>query len=182
MSRLGKLPIQIPEGTQVKFEKDVLFIKSNKAELQQNINKIANIEISEKEITVSVKNSNNKNERAIWGLVRSLVNNMVIGVNSGFEKKLEINGVGYKAAVNGKKLTINVGYSHPVEFEIPENISITVEGNIISVSGADKQIVGETAARIKKVRKPEPYKGKGIKYENEIIRRKAGKTAAKSEK
>ena len=181
MSRLGKLPINIVEGVTAKIEGKKIIVKGPKGELSQDFNDLVVLEIKEKEIIVSVKNEKNKKERAFWGLFRSLINNMVLGVSEGFEKKLEINGVGYRVALSGKKIILNVGYSHPVEFELPKGISASIEGNIITVSGIDKQLVGEVAANIRKVRKPEPYKGKGIKYIDEIIRRKEGKTAGKGE-
>ena len=176
MSRLGKLPIEIPQGTQVKIEDDFVIVKGPKGELREKINDTVKIEVSEKEVIISIKDIQSKKEKAFWGLYRSLISNMVEGVNSGFEKKLEINGVGYKVSLQGKKLVLNVGFSHPVDFELPEGISATVEANLITISGFDKQLVGETAARIRKVKKPEPYKGKGIKYVDEQIRRKAGKS------
>ena len=122
-----------------------------------------------------------KKEKAMWGLYRSLINNMVVGLNDGFEKKLEVIGVGYRVALSGQKITLNVGYSHPVDYDLPEGINAQVEGNNITISGVDKQLVGEVAAQIRKVRKPEPYKGKGIKYSDEVIRRKEGKAAVKGE-
>jgi large subunit ribosomal protein L6 len=124
-----------------------------------------------------VKNPEDKDDRSLWGLFRVLINNMVEGVVKGFEKKLEINGVGYKAAVTGRKLILNVGFTHPVEFVIPDQIEIKVEKNLVTIAGVDKQKVGQVAAEIRAIRKPEPYKGKGIKYLEEIIRRKAGKSA-----
>lgn len=179
MSRLGKLPIKIPTGTQVNIENNLITVKGPKGELKQKINDIIKLELKENELIVSVPNPEDKKERSLWGLFRSLLNNMVIGVNDGYEKKLEIKGVGYKVAVAGNKVNLNLGFSHPVEFILPEGISALAEGNILTISGIDKQIVGEMAAQIRKLRKPEPYKGKGIKYIDEIIRRKAGKTAAK---
>jgi large subunit ribosomal protein L6 len=179
MSRLGKLPIEIPAGTQIKIEDGFVAVKGPKGELREKANPRVKLEIGEKEARVSVANPEEKTDRSLWGMFRGLVNNMVIGVNKGFEKKLEISGVGYRAAVAGTKLTVNAGYSHPVIFELPAGITAKVEGNIITINGIDKYAVGETAARIRKIRKPEPYKGKGIKYSDEIIRRKAGKTAAK---
>jgi large subunit ribosomal protein L6 len=140
---------------------------------------LVSVELSEKEISVKVKNTDSKKEKSFWGLYRSLINNMVVGVAEGFEKKLEIIGVGYRAAASGNRLDINAGYSHPVIFELPEGISAAVEKNVITISGSDKQLVGETAARIRKIRKPEPYKGKGIKYADEVIVRKEGKAAGK---
>ncbi|MCD4761738.1 50S ribosomal protein L6 [bacterium] len=181
MSRLGKLPIKIPEGTQAKLLDGQISIKGPKGELTQRLDELVKVEIKDDVITVSVKNPEVKKERSFWGLFRSLINNMVVGVNDGFEKKLEIVGVGYRAALSGQKLTLNVGYSHPVDFTIPEGIKAVLEGNIVIISGIDKQLVGETAARIRKVKKPEPYKGKGIKYIDEVIRRKEGKAAVKGE-
>ena len=181
MSRLGKLPIEIPTGTQAKIENNFIIVKGSKGELKQELNNLVKVEVLEKEIKVSIKNEKVKKERAFWGLYRSLINNMVQGVETGFEKKLEVNGVGYRIALAGKKLTLNVGYSHPVDFELPEGITGAVEGNVITISGIDKQLVGEVAAKIRKIKKPEPYKGKGIKYIDEVIRRKEGKTAGKGE-
>jgi len=181
MSRLGKMPIKLGDGTQARIDGDFIVVKGAKGELKQKMHKLVNVEIKEGEIIVNVKRPEVKKEKAFWGLYRSLINNMVEGVEKGYEKKLEINGVGYRAAVSGKKLTLNVGYSHPVEFKISDGIEISVENNVITINGIDKQLVGETAAQIRKVRKPEPYKGKGIKYSDEIIRRKEGKAAAKGE-
>lgn len=181
MSRLGKLPIKLSEGTQAKIENGFIIVKGPKGELKQELHKLVKVEIKEKEVIVSVTDPKNKKERAFWGLYRSLISNMAEGVNNGYEKKLEINGVGFKALISGKKLTLNVGYSHPVEYNLQEGITAQVEGNVITISGIDKQLVGETAAQIRKIKKPEPYKGKGIKYIDEVIRRKAGKTATKGE-
>ena len=181
MSRLGKLPIELGEGTQAKIEDGFIVVKGAKGELKTKLHNLVKVETGDKEVKVSIANLANKNERALWGLYRSLIMNMVIGTRDGFEKKLEINGVGFKAAVSGRKLTLNVGFSHPVEYDLPEGINAAIEGNVITISGIDKQLVGETAAQIRKVRKPEPYKGKGIKYVDEVIIRKAGKTAAKGE-
>ena len=181
MSRLGKLPIEIPAGTQAKIENNFIIVKGPKGELKQELNNLVKVYVKEKEVKVSIKNEKIKKERAFWGLYRSLINNMVQGVEKGFEKKLEVNGVGYRITLVGKKLTLNVGYSHPVDFELPEGITGAVEGNVITISGIDKQLVGEVAAKIRKIKKPEPYKGKGIKYIDEVIRRKEGKTAGKGE-
>lgn len=184
MSRLGKLPIELPSGTELTFQDNFIVVKGPKGELKQAKHHLVNIDIIEedgaKKVKVSVNNTNDKESRAMWGLYRVLIKNMVEGVNNAFAKSLEINGVGYRASVSGKVLTVNAGYSHPVNFNIPEGINITVDKNIITVNGIDKQLVGETAAQIRKIRKPEPYKGKGIKYVDEVIRRKAGKTAASS--
>jgi large subunit ribosomal protein L6 len=181
MSRLGKLPISLPNGTQVKIEKDLIVVRGPKGELKQKLVEPVKIEVTNEELKVSVPHPERKREKALWGLYRSLINNMVKGVNEGFEKKLEIVGVGYRAEMRGDKLILNVGYSHPVEFTIPADIKSQVDGNIINISGIDKQRVGEIAAQIRKVRKPEPYKGKGIKYIDEVIRRKEGKSTAKGE-
>ncbi len=181
MSRLGKLPINIPSGVDVKINKDFIIVKGTKGELKQKMHNYIKIDIKDNEIIVSVDRPEQKKEKAFWGLYRSLINNMVIGVSDGFEKKLEIVGVGYKAALTGQKLILNLGFSHPIEFQLPETISASVEGNFITIKGFDKQLVGEVAAKIRKLKKPEPYKGKGIKYVDEIIIRKEGKTAAKSE-
>ncbi len=179
MSRLGKLPIKIPTGTQVNLSNSFITVKGPKGELKQELSKKIKVEIKNDEIVLSINDINNKEEKSFWGLFRALINNMVTGVNDGYSKKLEIKGVGYKAAVVGNKLTLNLGFSHPVEFILPEEISALVEGSSITISGIDKQLVGELSAQIRKLRKPEPYKGKGIRYSDEIIRRKAGKAASK---
>ncbi len=181
MSRLGKLAIELPSGTQAKLENDFILVKGPKGQLKQKLNELVNININDKEIKLST-NGNSKKEMAVWGLFRSLIKNMVVGVNQPYEKKLEINGVGYRASTAGNKLTLLVGYSHPVVYDLPEGIGAKVEANIITITGIDKHLVGEAAAQIRRIRKPEPYKGKGIKYSEEIIRRKAGKTAGKTEK
>lgn len=182
MSRIGKKPIELTDKVEAKIEGDLITIKGPKGTLTQKIHPAVTATIDNGQILVTVKNPESGDEKALWGLFRSLINNMVVGVTSGFEKKLEINGVGYKARVEGSnKLILNVGYSHPVDFELPAGISCSVEANVITISGIDKQVVGEIAANIRKVRKPEPYKGKGIKYIDEVLRRKSGKTAAKSE-
>jgi large subunit ribosomal protein L6 len=179
MSRLGKLPINIPSGVDVKIEKNFIIVKGPKGQLTQEFNKYVKVELKDQAVLVSVEKPDNKNERAYWGLYRSLINNMVFGVSQGYEKKLEINGVGYKVASSGKKLTFSLGFSHTIDFPLPEGIVATVEANKITITGFDKQLVGEVAAKIRKLKKPEPYKGKGIKYADEIIIRKEGKTSAK---
>lgn len=180
MSRLGKLPIKLPAGTQVTIEKGFVNVKGPKGELKQELLKAVKAEINaENELIISVNNPDDKKEKSLWGLFRALINNMVVGVNDGFEKKMEFKGVGYKMAVAGNKLNLNLGFSHPIEFPLPDGISALVENNIITISGVDKQLVGEVSAQIRKIRKPEPYKGKGIRYIDEVIRRKAGKAAAK---
>ncbi len=167
------------EETQVKIEDDFIIVKGPKGELKQKLHKSIKVDIDDKEARVTVANPEDKRERALWGLYRSLIKNMAVGVNEGFEKKLEIIGVGYRASVSENKLLLNLGYSHQIAYDLPSGIAAKVEGNVITINGIDKYLVGETAAQIKKMRKPEPYKGKGIKYVGEIIKRKAGKSATK---
>jgi len=177
MSRIGKNPIQIPEKVEVKVNDGLIVVKGEQGELKQKIHPQVLVETEDKQVVIKIKNDKDKLQKSLWGTTRQLINNMILGVTQGFEKKLEVNGVGYRVQLNGKLLVLNVGYSHPVEFKVPDGIDISVEKNIITVSGIDKQLVGETAAQIRKVRKPEPYKGKGIKYVDEVIRRKMGKQA-----
>lgn len=177
MSRVGKKPIELPEKVEAKIQDKELTVKGPKGELKLKIHPWVKIELKDKEVLVTVKNPEMKVQNSLWGTFRSLVQNMVLGVTEGYEKKLEVNGVGYRVSLSGKKLLLNLGYSHPIEFALPEGLEAKVDKNIITVSGADKQLVGETAAQIRKLRKPEPYKGKGIKYVEEVIRRKAGKAA-----
>lgn len=179
MSRLGKLPIIIPNGVTVSVNDAVVTFKGPKGELTLKRNILIDVKLVDNEVKVAPYNKDAKNASAMWGLVWSLTRNCVIGVSEGFTKKLEINGVGYRAAVAGRQLNLSLGYSHPIEFKLPDNITATVEGNTISIFGVDKALVGETSAQIRKLRKPEPYKGKGVKYSDEVIRRKAGKSAAK---
>ncbi|MFH0853612.1 MAG: 50S ribosomal protein L6 [bacterium] len=178
MSRIGKQPIPIPETVQVTLEDGRVGVKGPKGELNQNIPAMVKVVNEDQILKVSVANPDEKSNRAIWGLFQRLINNMVIGVVQGFEKKLEINGVGFQATVKGNNLVLNLGYSHPIDFPIPEGITISVEKNLLTVTGIEKQKVGEVAAQIRGLRKPEPYKGKGIKYLDEVIRRKAGKQAS----
>jgi large subunit ribosomal protein L6 len=175
MSRIGKKPVVIPAGVTIDLAPNLLKATGPKGELSLPIHPKVNVEKKDSEILVSVKREDNKQERALWGLYRALIANTIRGVVEGFTKILEINGVGYKAAIAGKKLTLNLGYSHPIEMEAPEGIDVKVEKNIITITGIDKQAVGQFAAVIREQRRPEPYKGKGIKYSDEIIRRKAGK-------
>lgn len=175
MSRIGRLPIAIPAGVDVKLQDNTLTVKGPKGQLVKTFHKDMQITIEEKEILVT-RPSDNKTHRSLHGLTRSLIQNMVDGVTKGFEKTLEINGVGYRAQKQGNKLVLNLGYSHPVEMVDPEGITVEVPANTkIIVKGIDKQMVGEHAANIRKQREPEPYKGKGIKYADEYIRRKEGK-------
>ncbi|MBU3923070.1 50S ribosomal protein L6 [Patescibacteria group bacterium] len=176
MSRIGKQPIIIPDNIDVKINDNLILVKGPRGELQETIHPDVSVEIKDKEIIL--KNNNNS---AIWGTMRSLIFNLIKGVSDGFEKKLIYEGVGYKAVLEGKKLVLSLGYSHPIEIEAPHGIEFKIEKNTITISGINKQLVGQVAADIRSKRKPEPYKGKGIRYENEIIRRKTGKKAAGSE-
>ncbi len=180
MSRIGRMPIAIPAGVTVDIaENNQVTVKGPKGTLERVLPAEMSITKEGEEIKVARPNDLKK-MKSLHGLTRTLINNMIIGVTEGFEKKLEVNGVGYRAAKQGKKLTLSLGYSHPVEMEDPEGIEVTVEGqNIIIVKGIDKEKVGQYAAEIREKRAPEPYKGKGIKYEDEVIRRKVGKTGKK---
>ncbi|MCR5477486.1 MAG: 50S ribosomal protein L6 [Lachnospiraceae bacterium] len=179
MSRIGKMPIAVPAGVTVEVaENNHVTVKGPKGTLERVFPADMKIEQEDGRITVSRPNDLKK-MKSLHGLSRTLLHNMVVGVTEGFEKKLEVNGVGYRAAKQGKKLTLNLGYSHPVELEDPEGIETTVEGNIITVKGINKEKVGQFAAEIRDKRRPEPYKGKGIKYVDETIRRKEGKTGKK---
>ena len=180
MSRIGNKPVTIPAGVEVKVaENNVVTVKGPKGEMTKELNSRIAININGSEITFT-RPTENKNDRALHGLVRTLVNNMIIGVTDGFAKVLEINGVGYRAQKQGNKLVLSLGYSHPVEFVEPEGITFELEGtNKITVKGMDKEAVGQIAAEIRFKRPPEPYKGKGIKYADERIRRKEGKTGKK---
>lgn len=177
MSRIGKLPVTIPSGVTVTLEEgNVVRVKSNKGELTEKIP--SEIEVAIEDGVVNVKrSSDNKNDRAMHGLSRALIANMVTGVTEGFSKTLEVIGVGYRVQKSGNKLVVNVGYSHPVEVPEENGIKLDVEGtNIIKVSGVSKQVVGQIAAEIRGIRPPEPYKGKGIRYQGETVLRKVGKT------
>jgi large subunit ribosomal protein L6 len=179
MSRVGKAPVALSDKIKVTFEPPTLTVNGPKGSLEMAVSDLVSLDINESEIRVSVA-QNHRKSRAMHGLMRSLIQNMVTGVSEGFTKSLEIQGVGYRAEADSKALTLNVGYSHPVVMPIPEGLSVEVEKNtIIHVKGTDKQQVGEMAARIRRVRKPEPYRGKGIRYLGEQIRRKVGKAGAK---
>ena len=182
MSRIGKKPIQILEGVEVKIENQRIFIKGPKGELIQEIPSKIKIETKDNQIFVQPFSEkiliSNKQVRALWGLIRALLANMVEGVKNGFEKKLEIQGIGFKAMVEGEIIILNVGFSHPVKIKIPQELKVSVEKNIISISGINKQLVGQFSAVIRKIKPPEPYKGKGIRYLGEQVKRKAGKKVA----
>jgi large subunit ribosomal protein L6 len=177
MSRIGRQPIPVPSGVELTIEPDLVRVKGPKGELQERVSRDMKIEQNDGAILVT-RPSDRRDHRALHGLTRSLVANMVQGVTDGFEKKLEIQGVGYRAALKGKDIELSVGYSHPVTIEAPAGIEFEVpQPTRITVRGPNKQVVGETAARIRKVRPPEPYKGKGIRYEGEYVQRKVGKRA-----
>ena len=179
MSRIGKMPIAVPAGVTVDIaENNKVTVKGPKGELSRALAPEMEIKMDGDVITVTRPNDLKRN-RALHGLTRTLLNNMIIGVTEGYKKTLEVNGVGYRASKQGKKLVLNLGYSHPVEMEDPEGLETTVEDNKIIVAGIDKEKVGQYAAEIRSTRAPEPYKGKGIKYDYEVIRRKVGKTGKK---
>ena len=177
MSRVGKKPILIPENVEVKIEGNTVLVKGSKGEISQEIRPEIKVEIKEGKIFVQPfsEKSWTKQTKAFWGLTRALIFNMVEGVTTGFEKKLEIQGMGFKATVEDESLSLYVGFSQPVIIKIPKDIKISVEKNIITISGINKELVGELAAIIRKAKAPEPYKGKGIRYLGEQVRRKVGK-------
>ncbi len=179
MSRIGRMPIAIPAGVTVDIaENNHVTVKGPKGTLERTLPAEMSIKQEDSQVIVTRPNDIKKN-KSLHGLTRTLINNMVVGVTEGYTKTLEINGVGYRAAKAGKKLTLNLGYSHPVEMTDPEGLESAVEGNKITIKGIDKEKVGQYAAEIRDKRRPEPYKGKGIKYADEIIRRKVGKTGKK---
>ncbi len=180
MSRIGKQPIDIPEGVEIKIDGDLIIVKGPKGELQNKIRSEIKVEVKDKEVILKPVKFY-KGTQALWGTYRSLVANMIEGTTKGFEKVLEIEGVGYKANLEGKDLVLNLGYSHPIKIKSPEGIEFKVEKNVVTVSGIDKQLVGQVAAEIRGKRKPEPYKGKGVRYQGEVVRRKAGKKAVGTE-
>jgi large subunit ribosomal protein L6 len=182
MSRIGRKPIAVPEAVTVEVAPGRVAVKGPKGELAQTLS--AEMTVSQENGTITVARPTDRGEhRALHGLTRSLIANMVEGVTEGFEKRLEIQGVGYRAAMDGKTLVLTVGFSHPVRMTPPDGIAYAVDGNVrLSVQGIDKQAVGEEAARIRRVRPPEPYKGKGIRYAGEVVRRKAGKTGKAGKK
>jgi len=177
MSKIGKKPIDIPAGIVVSADGNNVIVKGPKGELSVVIDSIIQIDIKDNQIILSPKKEIKK-ANAIWGLSRSLVANMIYGVEKGYEKELELQGVGYKVAQKGNDLDLNLGFSHPINFKAPEGIEFKVEKNKIAILGIDKQLVGQVAADIRSLKKPEPYKGKGIRYVGEQVRRKVGKKAA----
>ena len=179
MSRVGKLPIKIPAGTEVSVSSGEIVVKGKGGTLKRPMHPAVKVEVNNGEAVVSPAQQT-RIARALWGTYAAHVRNMVAGVNTPFLKKLEVQGIGYRAEMAGKQLKLQVGFSHPVLMDIPEGITLAVEKNVISVSGANKDVVGQFAATIRAVKKPEPYKGKGIRYEGEVVRQKQGKKAATS--
>lgn len=180
MSRIGRKPVQIPDGVEVKIDNQYLFIKGPKGQLSHVLPEGISINLDDKTLTVTRK-SEDKKHRALHGLTRSIINNMIIGVSQGFTKTLQIFGVGYRAQVTGDTLILYVGYSHPVEFKLPDGIKATVDEKqtTITLQGIDKQLLGQVAANIRAVRPPDAYKGKGIRYADEVLKLKPGKTGKK---
>lgn len=179
MSRVGNLPVPVPEGVKCEIKNSTLTVTGPKGKLEQTFQPTIGIEIKDGEIVIS-RHSEERQERAFQGLTRALINNMVLGVSQGYVRTLQIEGVGYRASMQGTKLHLLLGYSHPIHVDPPEGISFAVEGTqIIKIAGVDKQQVGQVAANVRAFRKPEPYKGKGIRYQGEFVRRKVGKSGSK---
>jgi large subunit ribosomal protein L6 len=178
MSRIGKKHIAIPSGMEVAVNDSIVTVKKGSKSIDVNTHGRVGVEVTDGNVIFSLVGEESQ-DKAFWGTYRALTNNAIVGLNEGFTKSLEINGVGYRAAVKGNILELQLGFSHPINFEIPNDIEIAVEKNIISIKGSSKQEVGQVAAKIRGFRPPEPYKGKGVKYTNEHIVRKAGKTAKK---
>lgn len=178
MSRVGKNPVALPEKVEVKVDGAFVSVKGPKGQLDYEFTDHVNIELKDKEVVITPANESILS-RSLWGTTRAVINNMVVGVSNGFIKSLEFNGVGYKAVAKGRTLELGLGFSHPINYALPEGIDAKVEGKIIHISGCDKEMVGQVAAKVRSFRPPEPYKGKGIKYTTEHIIRKAGKTGAK---
>lgn len=176
MSRVGKKPIELSEKIKITYTDQVLTVQGDKGTLSRTLHPDVNINIDDNTLTVTIENMDKKT-RSLWGMTRALIANMVTGVSQGFERALEINGIGYRAELKGDKIEFNLGYSHPINFPLPEGISANIEKNVIKLSGIDKDLLGHTASTIRSLRPPEPYKGKGVKYAEEFIQRKAGKTA-----
>jgi large subunit ribosomal protein L6 len=177
MSRIGKLPIELPKGVSFEVKEDVIRVKGPKGQLERANNKYVTFDVKENVLTVN-RNDDSRESRSMHGLMRALTFNMVKGVSDGFERKLEINGVGYRAEVKGQQLVMQLGFSHPIEYDVPKGVDAKVEKNIITLSGIDKELLGQTAAKVRSFRPPEPYKGKGVKYAEERIQRKVGKAGA----
>lgn len=180
MSRIGKQPITLPAGVSAELKDGAVSVKGPKGSLEIKLHPHVKVTQEGADLKVAVLNPEETNDRALWGLFGSLIQNMVEGVIKGFEKRLEMSGIGFKSEMKGKNLVLHIGYSHPVNFAVPVGVEITMDKDVIVVKGIDKGLVGETAAQIRALKKPEPYQGKGIKYVGEIIRRKAGKAATKA--
>jgi large subunit ribosomal protein L6 len=179
MSRIGKKPIPLPDKVKLTLAGNLITVQGEKGKLSHSMHSSVELRI-EKDVATVIKKLDDKHTDAVQGLTRSIVANMVTGVHSGFQRNLEVNGIGYRAAVNGNVLALTLGYSHPVNYDLPDGVSATVDkSNVITLSAIDKELLGQTAAKIRKLRAPEPYKGKGIKYAEEHIQRKAGKTGTK---
>lgn len=179
MSRVGRLPVEIPKGVTVNVEPSAVTVKGPKGELSAAYRPEVNVSVNDNEVVVE-RTSETKKARGFHGLYRQLIRNMVVGVTDGFSKTLLINGVGFRAEVNGQTIMLNLGYSNPIEFRLPDGVSAEADGpNKLTVRGIDKQLVGKVASEIRKIRPPEPYKGKGVKYADEYVRRKVGKSGIK---
>jgi large subunit ribosomal protein L6 len=178
MSRVGKKPVNVPEKVKIKYKDRIITVTGEKGSLTSTVHPAIDLAIDDQAIKVTMEKET-RNNMALQGMVRSIVENMVTGVSKGFEKSLEINGLGYRAEVKGNSIVFNLGYSHPINFTLPEGVAASIEKSTIKLSGIDKQLIGQTAAIIRKLRPPEPYKGKGIKYAGEHLQRKAGKTGTK---
>jgi len=178
MSRIGKKPVTIPEKVKIEYKNRLITVTGEKGSLTWTVNPAVDLAVEDKSIQVTMEKETRSN-MALQGMTRSIVDNMVTGVSKGFERSLEINGIGYRAEVKGKTIVFNLGYSHPIDFPLPEGVTANIEKSTVTLSGIDKQLIGQTAATIRKLRPPEPYKGKGIKYTEERIQRKAGKTGTK---
>lgn len=177
MSRIGKKPVNIPSGVEVTVSENVVSVKGPKGSLQFTHLREARVSVNENEVLVT-KVGDTKISRAVWGTTAKIISNMILGVTTGFQKQLELNGVGYRMNVAGKKLTLALGFSHPVERILPEDLDAKIENNVLTISGIDKQKVGEFTAVIRKLKPVEPYKGKGFRYVGEVVRRKEGKKAS----
>jgi large subunit ribosomal protein L6 len=178
MSRIGKQPVVIPAEIKVSLEDTVVVFKKGSVQKDLDTKGNVDVKVDGDQIIFSAK-SDDRQDRAYWGTYRSLAQNIIVGLTTGYQKQLEINGVGYRAAVKGNILELQLGFSHPINYEFPKGLQITVEKNLVTIKGDDKQVVGQVAAEVRSFRPPEPYKGKGVKYVEEHIRRKAGKTAKK---
>ena len=180
MSRIGKMPIAIPKGVKIEWREPVIKVTGGKDTLERTIHPSIKLEVTADQITVNPVDQSAES-RSLWGLTRTLINNMVIGVSTGFQKVLEVQGVGWKAEAAGDLLKLSLGFSHPVDYKMPKGVTAQVDGktNKITIAAADKELLGQICANIRKLRKPEPYKGKGVRYEGEYVQRKVGKAGGK---